>query len=210
MSDTIERMSETPQTGRAPYVGNSEFSHSPPVAWPMPHAAYRQPNRWLGICALAAGIVGIGLGAAALLQPMTRGTSPKAAAPSYTDQQVADAKSAICHVFSIVKDEVASKTSRPIPSGGDEIGAIAIGTNGRLGLYGCADYLLDQLTAQPATRTRRRRRSGRRRVHRRMSCACTPSTLAQLARVNAWHCRRDVGSPRQGRRGHGSDEKSIR
>jgi hypothetical protein len=101
---------------------------------------------------LVVAIIGIGVGLVGWFRPMPHTNAPLAPPqPIYTEQQIADAKSHVCDAYSVAKNEVASNTSRPNPIEGDEIGAIAVGTNGRLALYVGGDYLLDQLAAEPAT-----------------------------------------------------------
>lgn len=49
------------------------------------------------------------------------------------------------------KNEVAVNTHRPNPVSDDQSGLLAAVAMARLGLYAGGDYLLDRLTAEPAT-----------------------------------------------------------
>jgi len=123
------------------------FQSGPPAWQPAPP---KGQSRGLTYVALAIAVIATVLAVVGWFRPTPPPPPAHPSAPTYTEQQVADAKAAICDAFSTVKDEVASNTNRPIPASSDEIGTIAIGTNGRLALYAGGDYLLDQLAAQPA------------------------------------------------------------
>ncbi|WP_163747884.1 hypothetical protein [Mycobacterium noviomagense] len=69
--------------------------------------------------------------------------------PTYSGQQIADAKSAVCRAFDKVHRAVAVNNSR---SGGDNPTAvIAVATSGRQALNVGGEYLLTKLAEQPAT-----------------------------------------------------------
>ncbi len=72
------------------------------------------------------------------------------AEPSYTDQQRADAKRAICEAMDIVRKGVSLNTNL-VPEGGpsDVTGAQAVAANARVSLYDGGQYLLARL--DPAT-----------------------------------------------------------
>jgi hypothetical protein len=95
--------------------------------------------------------VAVGVAIAAWLRPIPDNSPAPPSEPTYTDEQIADAKANVCEAYTMVKNEVAENTNRPNPVEGDVIGALAVAANGRLALYGGADYLLSRLTAEPAT-----------------------------------------------------------
>ncbi len=97
-------------------------------------------------------LVAVAAAAAAWLRPLPEVKTPSApAAPTFTDQQIADAKVNICDAFKIVYKSVSTNTSRTNPVPGDEIGALATGVYASLSNYTGGDYLMDRLTAEPAT-----------------------------------------------------------
>lgn len=71
------------------------------------------------------------------------------AAPTYTAQQVADAKSKVCSVYEQVRKAVVTNTSR---NGGDDPTAtLAVAANARTALYDGGDYLSKTLARETAT-----------------------------------------------------------
>ncbi|HYB36495.1 MAG TPA: hypothetical protein VEF72_12475 [Mycobacterium sp.] len=100
---------------------------------------------------LAIALIGVGVGIVGWFRPVPHNDhEPAPTAPTYTDQQITDAKASICAAYNISKNEVFENTHRPNPVEGDEIGSLAVAANGRLGLYAGGDYLLKRLAAEPA------------------------------------------------------------
>jgi hypothetical protein len=94
---------------------------------------------------LAIALVALGVAIGAWLRPVPE--SKAADAPTYTDQQVADAKAKVCAAFEKVRTGVRLQTGAD--SGGDPVMAQAIAANARLSLIGGAYYL--QIRLDPAT-----------------------------------------------------------
>jgi hypothetical protein len=114
--------------------------------------ALRSPSRWPSFAALAIAIIGLAIGVVGWFRPVAPSERPVApVAPTYTDQQIANAKTNICAAYEVVKNEVFVNTHRPNPAEGDEIGSLAVAANGRLALYAGGDYLLKRLAGEPAT-----------------------------------------------------------
>ncbi|SOK27504.1 hypothetical protein MSIMFB_05725 [Mycobacterium simulans] len=71
--------------------------------------------------------------------------------PTFSNQQIADAKSKICAAYDLVLEAIAVNTNKQSPTASDFAAQYAIAANSRLALYGGGGYLLDQLAAEPAT-----------------------------------------------------------
>jgi ribosomal protein S6 len=73
------------------------------------------------------------------------------AAPSYSQQQVADAKARVCAAYEKVHNAVKASSSRD--QGTDPTARLAFAVNGQLALLAGSEYLRTTLSAQPATPT---------------------------------------------------------
>jgi hypothetical protein len=153
-------MSDKPPTGPPPAHdasgfaaarGSRGFPPAPPSPQPWPSAPPK-PSRWLTFLALAIALVGFGTGVAAWFRAAPH-NSPNIGPPTsaYTERQIADAKQNVCDAYALVRTAV-SVTTNKRSSGGDAFATqTAIAANGRLALYGGGGYLLEQLSAEPAT-----------------------------------------------------------
>ena len=111
----------------------------PPQAAPAP----RRASQLLGILGLVLGLLGLGIGTAAWFR-----AAPKpAATPTYSEQQVAEAKKAVCDGFSQGQDalSVAGSKRSDIPSE-----SFAIALNSRLAVDAVMDHLRSNLLENPA------------------------------------------------------------
>lgn len=81
------------------------------------------------------------------LRPVSATTKPPPS-PTYTAQQVTDAKTKVCAAFETVQKGVSLTSNAPNPGNVLALGE-ALAANGRLALTAGSAYLLDQL--QPAT-----------------------------------------------------------
>ncbi len=72
-------------------------------------------------------------------------------APTYSDQQVKDAKKHICETFRIVDHEVVRNSRMKNPENGGPIGALSVATAARLAFYSGGAFLRDRVTQEPAT-----------------------------------------------------------
>lgn len=102
--------------------------------------------RLLTLTALVVALIAVAVAVAGWLRP-TGTTSP----PTFTDEQVADAKTKICTAFINVRQAVIANTNQANPVEGDPIGELAVASNARLALYSGGGYLRDHLAREPAT-----------------------------------------------------------
>lgn len=101
---------------------------------------------------LAIALMGFGAGVAAWFRAAPH-NGPNVGRPTsaYSERQIADAKRNVCDAYALVRAAVSVTTNKQ-SSGGDAFAAqTAIAANGRLALYGGGGYLLEQLSAEPAT-----------------------------------------------------------
>ncbi|MCV7200133.1 hypothetical protein [Mycobacterium angelicum] len=78
-------------------------------------------------------------------------TTSVAAKATFSDHEVAEAKSTICSAFNLVREAITVNTNKQSPTTNDFAAKYAIAANSRLALYGGGEYLLEQLTVEPAT-----------------------------------------------------------
>jgi hypothetical protein len=153
-------MSEKPPTGPPPAHdasglaaarASTGFPPAPPSPRPWPGAPSK-PSRWLTFLTLAIALMGFGAGVAAWFRAAPH-NGPNVGPPTsaYSERQIADAKRNVCDAYALVRAAVSVTTNKQ-SSGGDAFAAqTAIAANGRLALYGGGGYLLEQLSAEPAT-----------------------------------------------------------
>jgi len=111
----------------------------------------RRPSRWPTLAVLVIALIGVAVGIVGWFRPVSHNDhQPTPTAPTYTDQQIADAKASICAAYNLAKNEVFDNTHRPNPGEGGEIGQLAVAANARLAIYAAGPYLLDRLAAEPA------------------------------------------------------------
>lgn len=146
-------MPDTPPPAGVPagpgYPGLPPQTTSAPWG-PPPAMALRKPSRWLSVAALVIALIGLGVGIGGWFRPLPHNDHAAPTAPSYTDQQVADAKADVCAAYNLAKNEVALNTHRP-DFEGDPVGSLAAATMKRLSLYVAGDYLLNRLKVESAT-----------------------------------------------------------
>ena len=105
-----------------------------------PAAGMANWSRWIAPAGLAAGLLALTL---TLVQWFHGNGSP-----SFSDQQVKDAKTSVCAAYAKVHRAVVVNTHlEPSPEGDP----LAVATSARLALYGGGSYLRDHLTSAPAT-----------------------------------------------------------
>ena len=120
---------ESDAAGRSPAVGRANWS------------------RWIAPAGLAAAVVALTLTLVQWFHP----PSHDHGAPSFSDQQVKDAKTSVCGAYTTVHRAVTINTHLQNPPDGGPIGPLAVATSARLALYGGGSYLRDRLTKEPAT-----------------------------------------------------------
>ncbi|QUR69866.1 hypothetical protein F6B93_15640 [Mycobacterium spongiae] len=106
------------------------------------------------MAALALAVVALSVGFVGWFRPQPDSNrSPLASDPTFTSQQISDAKDSVCATHRLVRQATVSNTNQINPVPGDAIGDLAVAVNARLALYSGGDYLLNRLTAEPATPT---------------------------------------------------------
>jgi hypothetical protein len=114
------------------------------MPWPP-----RGPARWPIVVMFAITLVAVAAAAAAWLRPMPETKSAVPSAPTFTDQQVTDAKSNVCAAYAKIHDAVDPNATRT--GSGDPTGQLALAVNMRqVYVAGSAD-LLTALADEPAT-----------------------------------------------------------
>jgi hypothetical protein len=151
-------MSEKPASG-PPTRGASRFTAAPgpagfpPAAGsPLSPLTPRRASRWPTLAVLLVALIGVAAGVAAWFRPMPQPTAAAASPePTYTEQQIGDAKRNVCDAYGLVRTAVSVTTNKQAPGGDDFATKTAIAANGRLALHGGGGYLLERLSADPAT-----------------------------------------------------------
>lgn len=100
----------------------------------------------LGVVGSVLGLLGLIAGVGAWLRPLPTAES---SAPVYSEEQVADAKKAVCEAYGEVSRAITATTSRD--RGDDPTTKLVVAVNVRLALYAGGDYLRGSLSASPAT-----------------------------------------------------------
>src|SRR3984957_9858225 len=127
-------MSETPPGGHPSAPGPAGFPLGPPPSgpWgPVPPMAVGRPARWPMFVMFLITLVAVGSAIAAWLRPIPHETSASPPTPSYSEQQVSDAKSDVCAAYEKVHHAVNTNVQR---TGGDDPTAqLAVAVNMRQG-----------------------------------------------------------------------------
>jgi hypothetical protein len=147
-------MSENPPSGPMHGHGTSGFPSAPtgfpsgPPAWqPAPS---KGQSRGLTYVALAIAVIATALAIVGWFRPAPPPPAPHASSPTYTEQQIADAKSAACSAYDTVKRGTTLQTN--LPQTDDPAMANAQATHAQLSLIAGSWYLREQLnsaTPQP-------------------------------------------------------------
>jgi hypothetical protein len=122
----------------------------PPVGpWgPAGPVAFSRPARWPMFVMFLITLVAVGAAIAAWLRPIPHETSATPPAPSYSEQQVADAKSKVCAAYEKVHRVVQMNLTR---SGGDDPNSqLLVAVNARQVFVAGSAYLLTTLSDEPA------------------------------------------------------------
>jgi hypothetical protein len=146
-------MSEYPPSGPSAANGPSGYPAAPtgfpgapagsPV-WPSPS---RPPSQWPTFLALALALVASGLAIVGWFRPSPPPTAPSSKTPTYTEQQISDAKARSCAAFDTVLKGVTLQTHGEASD--DPAMRKAQAVNGQLSLVAGGGYLRDHL--DPAT-----------------------------------------------------------
>lgn len=138
ISDNIRRMSNT-----APPPA---FPPGPSAQMPWPP---RGPARWPIAVMCAITLVAVAAAIAAWLRPMAEAKSAAPSAPTFSAQQVTDAKSNVCAAYA--KIHQALDVNAPRNGGSDPTAQLAVATNMRQIYVVGSAYLVTKLADEPAT-----------------------------------------------------------
>lgn len=120
----------------------------PPPAWSTATSpAGSRPSRGLAIVSLVIAFVAIGIAVGAWFRPLPKNEPPRA--PTYSSQEVADAKGKVCAAFERVRDAVRVTSARD--RGPDYATQLASAVNARQALLAGSQYLSTNLIKYPAT-----------------------------------------------------------
>ena len=148
-------MSEYPPRGPSAANGPSGHPVAPtgfpgaavgPPVWPSPS---RGQSRWPTFLALALALVASGLAIVGWFRPSPQPAATPSKTPTYTEQQISDARSHACTAFELVNKGVRLETNGQL--GSDPAMELAQGTNARLTTISSGWYLKARLEpAAPA------------------------------------------------------------
>jgi hypothetical protein len=138
-ADVTESIAEPEPTPEQPFVSHAKS--------PEPASGGSGLSKWISFAALGLAVLAI---AGAALVYFFPNKSASSTAPTYTDQQVKDAKAHICAAFVTVDKAVVRNTHMKSPPDSGPIGALAVATSARLALYGGGAYLEDRVILEPA------------------------------------------------------------
>jgi hypothetical protein len=116
---------------------------------PVPPMALNKPARWPMFVMLLVTLGAVAAAVAAWLRPMPHNPPVSPPAPSYSEQQVADAKSKVCAAYSKVQNVVTVNVART--AGDDPNSQLLIAVNQRQVFVIGSAYLMTTLAEQPAT-----------------------------------------------------------
>ncbi|WP_155763796.1 hypothetical protein [Mycobacterium asiaticum] len=121
----------------------------PPATWPpATPPTHIGPPQWLALVSLGVALLAIGVALGAWFRPLAK-HEPPPPAPSYTSEQVAEAKAKVCAAYAKVHQAIKASSSREV--GVDETARFAFAINGRQALLAGSGYLRTVLSAQAAT-----------------------------------------------------------
>jgi hypothetical protein len=109
-----------------------------------------RPSRSLVIASLAIALLALGVAIGSWFRPVPDNKpSPAPSPPTFTDQQIADAKAKVCATYEKVHQAVLVNTGRS--GGSDQTSVLALAANARIALFDGGDSLLRSLAEEPAT-----------------------------------------------------------
>ncbi|WP_197048144.1 hypothetical protein [Mycobacterium paragordonae] len=129
-------------------MSNVPSPQPPRPAWSTAASpAGSRPSRGLAIVSLVIAFVAIGIAVGAWFRPLPKNEPPRA--PSYSSQEVADAKAKVCAAYAKVHSAITASSARDM--GTDPIAKLAFALNGRQALLAGSEYLRTTLSHEPAT-----------------------------------------------------------
>lgn len=122
-----------------------QFSAAPPHWLP----ASRRPSQWLAAISLALALLAICVAVGAWFRPLSDSKpTPPPHVPSYTTQQIVDAKTKICAAYEKVHHALVLSSARN--GGNDPTAVLGVATSGRQVLDGGSRYLVTKLSEEQA------------------------------------------------------------
>jgi hypothetical protein len=121
---------------------------APFVADSAPASRVSGLSRWTPLAALVIAVIALTLAVVGWWYPHKSASS--SSAPTYSEQQIKDAKTHICNAFMLVDRAVVRNTHLKNPPQAGPLGAFSVATSARLALYGGGAYLRDQVNINPA------------------------------------------------------------
>lgn len=131
-----------------PRVSNMPPPPAASPAWqPVAPPAPSKPSRLLGSVSLGIALVATGIAIGAWLRPVPKYQPPPA--PTYSAQQVADAKAKVCAAYAKVRRALNVAGARDNTN--DPATSLVVATSSRQALEVGSRYLLSELAEEPAT-----------------------------------------------------------
>jgi len=123
----------------------SQFEQASQAPQPLlPQASTGGSSRWLPLLGVGFGLMGLIAGVAGCGRPTA---SSEAAKPVYSDQQVADAKKAVCEAYAKGMRSIRIVAKRQPANDADRLG---VAVNSRVGEVAVATYFLTAVDANPS------------------------------------------------------------
>jgi hypothetical protein len=116
---------------------------------PVPPMAVSRPARWPMFVMLLITLVAVGAAIAAWLRPIPHNTSATPPAPTYSEQQVSDAKAKVCAAYAKIHHAV--DVNAPRSGGDDPMAQLTVAVNMRQVYVVGSAYLLTTIADEPAT-----------------------------------------------------------
>jgi len=119
-----------------------------PSAWPPqgPPPSSGGPSRLPTIIAIVIALIAVAVAIAAWFRPAPKAETP--ATKTYSEQEIADAKKAVCDAFEQVSKTVNTAGGK---SGGNPTDSFIVAVNTRMALATSSSFMTAQLAANPAT-----------------------------------------------------------
>lgn len=147
-----ETVNSAPANTRDNIAGMSQAPYGPgtagPAPWPPQGSASSAggPSRLPTIIAIVIALIAVAVAIAAWFRPAPKAETP--AAKTYSEQEITDAKKAVCDAYNKVDRALTAASSKG--GGGQTNEDVLIGINVRLALTESAQYLLTRLAENPA------------------------------------------------------------
>jgi hypothetical protein len=137
---------------------NPPYGNTPGGHWPPPGTPAGPPPAWPSVApkqsrlpiiiSLAVAVIAVAVAIGAWFKPTPEPTSPTVSSPQYSDEQIADAKKALCAAHDLVTRATQAAGSQ---TSDDPTVKFLFAVNGRVGAISSANYFLATLDQYPAT-----------------------------------------------------------